>query len=83
MVDIWSLGVIAYEIIFRKIYFGGADQWEIKKNIKQKPFILSGEEKGKISENYQNFLIQCLDKDPQKRIKAEELLKHPIFQPVR
>ena len=35
-VDVWSLGVIAYQIFFRDLYFKGKDKWEIQENIKKK-----------------------------------------------
>ena len=37
-VDIWSFGVIVYELIFKRLYFRGKDKWEIVKNIKEKHF---------------------------------------------
>ena len=61
-VDVWSLGIIAYQICFGGLYFIGKDRFEIKKNIIEKPFVLSDREKAKVSANYQDFLARCLNK---------------------
>lgn len=75
-VDVWSLGVIAYQIAFGGLYFGGKDKWEIQKSIKEKPFCLSEAQRAKISEGYQDLLQRCLQKDPKQRIPARELANH-------
>ena len=34
----------------------------------------------KWSTSFQNFVARCLDKDPEKRANAEELLQHPFMK---
>lgn len=80
--DVWSLGVIAYEIIFSSLYFIGKDKWEIQKNIKEKPFLLSNRQKSEVRPSYQDFLQKCLIKDPKQRISVEELLNHALFSSI-
>lgn len=36
-------------------------------------------EKIKISENASDLIIKCLNMEPSKRIKAEQILKHPFL----
>lgn len=48
-VDIWSLGVIGFQILFNKLYFDGKDRWEIQANIKQKEFVPTEGQRAKMS----------------------------------
>jgi serine/threonine protein kinase len=34
-VDVWSLGIIAYQLLFRELYFFGKNKWEIEKKVKE------------------------------------------------
>lgn len=40
-VDVWSVGIIAYQLLFKELYFFGKNKWEIEKQVKEKPFVLS------------------------------------------
>jgi len=33
-VDIWSVGVITYQLLFNELYFFGKNKWEIEKKVK-------------------------------------------------
>jgi hypothetical protein len=48
-VDVWSIGVIAYQLIFKELYFTGKNKWDIEKKVKETPFALTAAQKGKIS----------------------------------
>lgn len=48
-VDVWSVGVIAYQLIFKELYFTGKNKWDIEKKVKETPFALTPAQKGKIS----------------------------------
>jgi len=77
-IDIWSLGVLVYFIIFGKFPFD--DQLDDEENIAMKiinePLEFDSEISKKVSKNLLNFLNKCLKKDPEKRISACNILKH-------
>ena len=33
-VDVWSLGVIAYQLLFKELFFFGKNKWEIERKVK-------------------------------------------------
>ena len=77
-VDIWAIGVMAYELLFDECPFRGVDAIqvynEIKHKLKREETIFTGKT---LSNEARHFIQGCLKKDPRDRPSAEKLLKHP------
>lgn len=75
--DIWSLGILLYEIIF------GYGPWicrnlqAYKDNVMRKP--LAFPFNGKIGENTKDFIKKCLVVDEEKRISWKDIFSHPLI----
>jgi calcium-dependent protein kinase len=75
--DLWSCGVILYILLTGEAPFGGDNDHEIIKNIKQGR--LSFRKLNKVSDEALDLVKKLLIKNPKERISAEEALKHPWF----
>ena len=74
--DIWSIGIILYQMIFDDLPFKGYKEDEIINNImKLKPDIINKD----ASPYVKNLLKKMLIKNPLKRITVNECLKHDWF----
>ncbi|GJQ10369.1 hypothetical protein GpartN1_g2160.t1 [Galdieria partita] len=74
--DIWSFGITALEMVYGRPPW--ADTHPMKALFlitKSDPPRLSDE----FSEEFKDFICQCLQKDPEKRKNAESLLQHPFI----
>lgn len=81
--DVWSLGCILYQMIFRRYPFPGRDQSVKIEQITNSNYevdyeTFSGE---KTSDFYPivDAIKQCLQRDPKKRPKISQLLQHPFL----
>ena len=75
--DLWSLGVIMYILLTKKIPFFGKDDKEIRKSIKKNKF---NPEPIQIYSKYtQDLIADLLEKDIDKRLNAEKALTYEIF----
>ncbi|CAK60221.1 unnamed protein product (macronuclear) [Paramecium tetraurelia] len=77
-VDIWALGLLTHEILFKELYYIGKSQYDIQQKILTKPYLLN-DQKYKISEQLKNLLCKMVNKDQNARISAQEALADPIF----
>ena len=79
-VDIWSIGIIAYELMFRETPFLSGTEKEIWNNIVYKELNFSKtNQKGtliKVSRDFRSFVASCLQKDPTIRGTVNDLLSH-------
>ena len=72
--DLWSVGVIIYQLLFNTIPFKGNDEKGILENILSKPSFLKTTD-----ENLNDLINKLLVIDPDYRLGWEEYFKHPFF----
>ena len=77
--DLWSVGVISYQLLFNVLPFKARSQDELLQVI-----LKSKEVKypntNKISPSLENLLNNLLQKDPDKRLNWKEFLNHPFLE---
>ena len=76
-IDIWSLGVLLYELVhsYSPFYSEDSDFRKIGINIVQSEFKF----KEGLSDEYKDLINKILIKDSEKRIKIEEIYQHPFM----
>ena len=83
--DIWSLGTLCYEMLVGHMAFCGSSMQELFQKVKQGTYSLPTN----LSKEVVSFINGMLQKDPNKRLSAKDLLKHEFlvknvkqFQPM-
>jgi len=71
-VDIWAVGVIAYELLYGKVPFNGDNDEALKTSILHDKVTFPKDVK--VSDKAKDFINNCLEKDPEERFEASELL---------
>ena len=76
-IDIWSLGVLLYELVhsYSPFFSGDSDIKKIGNNIVQNELTF----KEGLSDEYKDLVKKILIKDSSKRIKIEEIYQHPFM----
>ena len=76
-VDIWSLGIFAIELAMGEPPYINEPQTRVLYNIVH---LNPPEIDSKWSNDFRDFVKRCLQKDPEKRAYADELLEHPFVK---
>ena len=74
--DVWSFGIIMYELFHNKTPFDDYNLNKMIENIKKGEFYLNE----KLSNEIKDLIKKCLIVDQNKRIKLNEIFNHPFFK---
>ncbi|CAD8108765.1 unnamed protein product [Paramecium sonneborni] len=75
--DVWSCGVILYILLCGIPPFNGENDEEILENVKEGELSFDGEEWNQISYEAKLLIKKMLERDPKKRINAEQAQRDP------
>jgi hypothetical protein len=76
--DIWSLGVLAFELLHKYTPFKAPTVEGISKNIQTGVYSIDSG----VSKHFRDFIISTLDFNPYHRPSAKQLLAHPLFTSI-
>lgn len=71
--DVWSIGVLAFELVSGGAPFTGNDDHFTKSNISQGNYVMPKY----FSDNLKDFVKKILKKDPKKRLTIDKVISHP------
>ena len=74
--DIWSIGVVFYQLLEGTYPFKGRNIEKIMEKIKQNQILYN---KVDLSEEAKDFIKRCLVLDPKGRIDWKDIYEHPLF----
>lgn len=72
-IDIWSLGIILYELYYGRPPYFTDSIYKLIKMIINEPIVWPGP----ISDNFKDFILRALVKDPDSRWSCDRLINHP------
>jgi len=77
--DIWSFGIMIFEMITGKLPFDSKNQSKLMLDIAMGKINIEWPKKTKLPPHFKKLVETCLQNDPNKRPTAEDLLEHPFF----
>ncbi|ORY48931.1 Pkinase-domain-containing protein [Rhizoclosmatium globosum] len=76
-IDVWALGVTLYCLVYGRVPFIAATEFELFHVICKTPISLSFPSEPAIDDNLRHLLTSILDKNPETRIKLPAIKVHP------
>ena len=80
LADLWSVGVILYEMLFKTVPVSGSNLYSLVKNIDKYKFSITIKQQSMYSQLVLNLLNNLLKKNPKKRICWKQFFNHKWFQ---
>lgn len=90
--DMWSIGVIAYELFYGEMPFNGQSSRDLLRNVARGNIVIPPTRMRSVQDGadthwkeepvsvaFRDFLSRLLQRDPAKRATASEALRHPLF----
>lgn len=75
--DIWSVGVVYYQLLYGKYPYHGLSDLDILKKIENTKIDFSGVN---LSANAKDFIQRCMTDNPSNRISWREIYDHPLIK---
>ena len=78
--DLWSIGIIIYQLLYKKLPFNATNKFELKlEKIRWTSVKLPENSNNPISDKCFDLINRLLQKDPNKRISFEDYFNHKFF----